>query len=134
MVENSRLEKKVIFSYVKHLRIEYLIKHTTLTCERAFIPLQNIINNFENLSQILGERNSQEIRNNLSRRNINIGAEMFLALNSCPSFYVKLYWKAMYGSESRMAKFTSNIIQKAKDSFKVKAQQIFGKISSVLGF
>ena len=59
---------------------------------------------------------------------------MFLALNSCPSFYVKLYWKAIYGNESRMAIFASNIIQKAKDDFKGKAKKIFSRISSVLGF
>ena len=59
---------------------------------------------------------------------------MFIALNSCPSFYVKLYWKTFYGSELRIAQFTSNIIRKAKDDFKVKAQKIFAKISSALGF
>ena len=59
---------------------------------------------------------------------------MFIALNFCPSFYVKLYWKAIYGNESRMAKFASNIIRKAKDDFKVKAQKMFAKISSVIGF
>ena len=134
MVESSNLEKKVLLSYVKHLRIEYLTKHTELTCEKAFIPLQNIVNNFENLSKMVGVQNSQETSMNLSKSNINIGAEMFLALNSCPSFYVKLYWKVLYGSEYRMAKFTLNIIRKAKDDFKVKAQKIFAKISSVLGF
>ena len=59
---------------------------------------------------------------------------MFMALNSCPSFYVKLYWNAIYGNESRMAKFAANIIRKAKDDFKEKAQRIFSKMSSVLGF
>ena len=58
---------------------------------------------------------------------------MFIALNSCPSFYVKLYWKVIYGNESRMAKFASNIIRKAKDGFKARAQKIFAKISSVIG-
>ena len=41
---------------------------------------------------------------------------------------LRLYWKAIYGSESRIAKFASNIIRKAKDGFKVKAQKIFAKI------
>ena len=59
---------------------------------------------------------------------------MFIALNSCPSFYVKLYWKAIYGNESRMAQFASNIIRKAEDGFKARAQKIFAKISSVIGF
>ena len=121
-------------SYVKRLRIEYLIKHTDLICEKVFIPLQNILNNFENLSQMIEIENPQEVNLNLTRSDINFGAEMFLALNSCPSFYVKLYWKAIYGNESRMAIFASNIIRKAKDDFKGKAQKIFRKISSVLGF
>ena len=59
---------------------------------------------------------------------------MFIALNSCPTFYVKLYWKAIYGNESRIAKFASNIIRKANDGFKVKAQKIFARTSSVIGF
>ena len=121
-------------SYVRRLRIEYLIKHTDLTCEKAFIPLQNILNNFEKLSQMIEIKSPQEINLNSTRSDINFGAEMFLALNSCPSFYVKLYWKAIYGNESRMAIFASNIIRKAKDDFKGKAQKIFSKISSVLGF
>ena len=57
-----------------------------------------------------------------------------MALNSCPTFYIKLYWRAIYGNESRIAKFASNIIRKAKDGFKVKAQKIFARISSVIGF
>ena len=136
MVENSSLQKKVMLSYVKHLRNEYLIKHTDLTCEDAFIPQQHILKNFKNLSQIIGVKKSQEISKNssINRNNINFSAEMFFALNSCPSFYVKLYWKAIYGNESRMAIFASNIIQKAKDDFKGKAKKIFSRISSVLGF
>ena len=59
---------------------------------------------------------------------------MFIALNLCPTFYVKLYWQLIYGNESRMTKFASNIIRKTEDGFKVKAQKIFAKISSVIGF
>ena len=134
MVDNSSLEKKEIVSFVKRLRTEYLIKHTDLACEKAFIPLQNIVNNFENLSKIIGDNNTEEKNRYMSRSNIKFGAEMFIFLNSCPSLYIKLYWNAMYGIESRMAEFASNIIRKAKDNFKVKAQKIFAKISSVLGF
>ena len=134
MIGNSILEKKIIWSYVKRLRIEYLIKNADLPCENKFIPLQNISINFENLAQMVGDTSLDEISTNISRSDINIGAEMFMALNSCPSFYVKLYWKAIYGSETRIAKFASNIIRKAKNGFKEKAQKIFAKISSALGF
>ena len=134
LVENSSLEKAVISSYVKRLRIEFLLKHIDIGCEKSFIPLQNILNNFEHLSQMVGVISFQEISRNSARRDIDFSAKMFLALNSCPSFYVKLYWKAIYGGDSRIAKFTSNIVRKAKDDFKERAQKIFAKISSVLGF
>ena len=134
MVENSSLERKLIQGYVKRLRIEYLIKNTYLTCENSFIPLKIITFNFEKLSKTVGDKSSHEINRNLSKRNINSAAEMFVSLNSCPSFFVKLYWKAIYGIESRMAKFASNIVRNAKDGFKARAQKIFAKISSMLGF
>ena len=134
----SSLERKLIYVYVKRLRIEYLIQNIDLiesSFESSFIPSKYIALHFEKLSQMVGDtRSSNEINLNLSRSNINSAAEMFIALNFCPSFYVKLYWKAIYGNESRMAKFASNIIRKAKDDFKVKAQKMFAKISSVIGF
>ena len=79
-------------------------------------------------------KSPQEISKYLSRSNIDVIAKMFLSLNSCPSFYGKLYWKVIYGRESRIVKFASNIIRKAKDDFKGKARTIFAKLSSVLGF
>ena len=138
LVENSSLERRLIKGYVKRLRDEYLIKNIGLPCEitnRNFIPFNFVTLHFEKLSQMVGAtRSSYEINRNLSRSDINSAAEMFMALNSCPSFYVKLYWKVIYGNESRMAKFASNIIRKAKDGFKARAQKIFAKISSVIGF
>ena len=111
-----------------------LLKNADLTCEGRFIPLNFISSHFDKLSQMLEDGNFHVMSRNSSKDNIDFGAEMFMALNSCPSFYVKLYWKAIYGNESRMAKFASNIIRKAKDDFKVRAQKIFAKISSVIGF
>ena len=137
-MENSSLEKELIWSYVKTLRIEYLLKNTELTCEKTsdkFISLEYISTHFDKLSKMVGVISSKEMTWNLSRSDIiNTGSEMFMVLNSCPSFYVKLYWKAIYGNESRMAKFATNIIQKANNDFKVRAQKIFAKISSVLEF
>ena len=138
MVTNSNSEKRLIQGYVKHLRVEYLLKNIQLTCEKTnkkFILLKSIATNFEKLSKMVSVESSGEmISRNLSKNDINFGAEMFMALNSCPSFFVKLYWKVIYGNESRIGKFASNIIRKAKDSFKVKAEKIFAKISSVIGF
>ena len=77
---------------------------------------------------------SDQHNRNLSKRDINASAEMFMYLNSCPSFYVKLYWKTIYGPKLRMAMLATNIAKKAKKDFKLKATQIFAKISEVLGF
>ena len=159
MVTNSNSEKKLIQGYIKHLRNEYLLKNIHLPCEGKFIHLDFISSHSEKLSQMVGETNFDEISGNSSindyyydyynyyyydpiqmhsrnksKDNINFGAEMFMALNSCPTYYVKLYWKAIYGNESRIGKFTSNIIRKANDGFKAKAQKIFAKISSVIEF
>ena len=134
MVTNSNLEKRLIKDYVKRLRIEYLLNNMHLTCQEKFIPFDFISLHFYTLSQMVGNGNSDVIGRNSSKDDINFGAEMFMSLNSCPTFYVKLYWKVIYGNESRMARFATNIIRKAKDSFKAKAQRIFAKISSVIGF
>ena len=116
-------ERQLIKGYAKRLRMEYLMKNIDLNCEKSFIPSKYISLHFEKLSQMVGDtKSSYEINRNLSRSDINSAGEMFIALNSCPPFYVKLYWKVIYGNESRITKFASNILRKAKDDFKVKAQ------------
>ena len=134
MVINSSLERGLIKGYVKRLRIEYLMKNNDLNCEGSFIPLKIIFFHFEKLSKMVGDKSSHEIDSNLSKSDINSAAEMFISLNSCPTFYVKLYSKLIYGNESKMIKFASNIIRKANDGFKARAQKIFAKISSMFGF
>ena len=134
---NSNSEKRLIQGYVKRLRNKYLLKNIHLPCEGKFIRQDFISFHYDDLSQMVGDFNDtnfDEISKNLSKDDINFGAEMFMALNSCPTFYVKLYWKIIFGNESKIAKFASNIIRKAEDGFKVKAQKIFAKISSVIGF
>ena len=119
---------------MKTLRLEYLKENMELKCDKAFIPLGNILINYENLSHMVGVFKSSEQNRNLSKKDINASAEMFMYLNSCPSFYVKLYWKTIYGPKLRMAMLATNIAKKAKKDFKLKATQIFAKISEVLGF
>ena len=109
-------------------------KNTDLACEESFIHQEYISENFEKLILLTGVTGFEELNRNLSTKDINVGAEMFIFLNSCPSFHVKLYWKALYGPQSRIAMLTSNIIKKANDDFKIKAKQIFARISHVLGF
>ena len=133
MVVNSGLDKMVIWSHIKTLRFEYL-KTSIPECEKSFILKSLISSNIEKFSHIVGISISERINKNFSKSNITEFAKLFLALNSCPSFYEKLYWKAIYGPRERMAMLTSNIIKKAKGDFKKIALNIFARVSSVLGF
>ena len=128
------MDKTVIWSHIKTLRLEYLRNNVDLKCEKSFIPEEKILDNFEKLSQLIMVNISDEIDGNITKSEINVGAEKFLTLNSCPSNLVRLYWKAIYGPKSRIAMLASNIIKKADKDFKTKAIKIFAKISQVLGF
>ena len=86
------------------------------------------------MSRVTLVNSSEQIIANLSKSNINIAGKMFLFLNSCPSFHEKLYFKTIYGGQSRIAMLASNIQKKAKDGLESMAIQIFVKISSMLGF
>ena len=79
---------------------------------------------------------SDQINSNLAEKDINLAAEMFFGLNSCPSIYEKLYWKAIYGTNSNVetAILASNIIKMSTNDFKKGSLKIFAKISKVLGF
>ena len=59
---------------------------------------------------------------------------MFFTLNSCPSYLIRLYWKAIYGEKSILALLASNIVKKSKDDFKKDAFKIYAKITKMLGF
>ena len=135
-VLNSWLDRKVIWSHIKALRLEYLKKNSLLKCEYDNTLIQQILisSNLEKLSQVVGVSISDKIDNNFSKSDISESAKQFFALNSCPSFFVKLYWKAIYGPKERMAMLTSNILKKAKGDLKEVALKIFAKVSSVLGF
>ena len=134
MALNSRLDKKVIWSHIKTLRLEYLKKNSLFECEKNLIQESLISFNLEKFSQLVGVNISEKINKNFSKSDIAESAKLFLTLNSCPSFFVKLYWKAIYGPKERMAILTSNILKKAKGDFKEIALKIFSKVSSVLGF
>ena len=126
------MDKTVIWSHIKTLRLEYLRNNVDLKCEKSFIPEEKILDNFEKLSQLIMVNISDEIDGNITKSDLNASAEMFLNLNSCPSNLVRLYWKAIYGPKSRIAMLASNIIKKADKDFKTKAIKIFAKISQVL--
>ena len=130
------MDKKVIWSHVKTLRFNYLKNNALLRCESdtTLIPDNHISSNVQKFLRKVRIGSSNKINKNFSKSDITESAKLFLALNSCPSLFVKLYWKAIYGPKERMAMLTSNIIKKAKGDFKKVALNLFAKVSSVLGF
>ena len=88
------------------------------------------------MSHLVGNVGPEDMKYNISKSELNEAAIMYFALNSCPSFFENLYWKAIYGPgpASRISMKASNILKKAKGDFKVKSLKIFEKIISVLGF
>ena len=136
----SSLNQKVIWGHIKSIRLKYLMTtNVDLMCKNSisdqiFIPEKDIINNLEKLSTSITINTDNQMNRTLSKNEVNAGAEMFVALNSCPSYFVKLYWKAIYGPKSRIAMLASNILKQAKDGFETMAMKIFAKISSTLGF
>ena len=133
------MDKEVIWSHINTLRFKYLKKFSLLECQidmnDKFIKQDLIAYNVEKVLQIVGIKSlSEKINKNFSKSDITEAAELFLALNSCPSFFEKLYWKIIYGPKQRIAMSTSNIIKKAKGDLKEEALNVFAKVSSVLGF
>ena len=129
------MDKKVVWSHIKTLRFEFLRINSLLPCSfnTHLITDNHISSNVEKFSKIV-KIGVSEKNKNFSKSDITESAKLFLALNSCPSVFVKLYWKAIYGPKIRMAMLTSNIIKKVKGDFKKVALNIFARVSSVLGF
>ena len=100
---NSRLDKKVMLGRIKSLRFAYLKENSLLKCEDTLIPANYISSNLEKFSQIVEISISEKINTNFSKSDIIETAKLYLDLNSCPSFFEKLYWEAIYGPEERMA-------------------------------
>ena len=131
-VKSSQLDKKVLWSHLITLRLENQRIHN-LECKYG-IPIKVLKNNMEKLSQMVGFNSTKDLANNLSKSDINDNAKMFGILISCPSFYERLYEKAVYGPKLRITMLASNIVKKSKDDFNLDALKIFAKISSFLGF
>ena len=131
-VKNSQLDKKVLWSHLITLRLENQRIHN-LECKYG-IPKKVLISNMEKLSQMVGFNSTEDLATNLSKSDINDNAKMFGILISCPSFYERLYEKAIYGPKFWIAMLASNIVKKSQDDFNLDALKIFAKISSFLGF
>ena len=81
---------------------------------------------------LVGNEGSEDVKYNISKSEFNEAAKMYFTLNSCPHLE-KLYWKAIYGPDSRISMLASNILKMVEGDFKAKALKIFAKITSMLG-
>ena len=89
--------------------------------------------NVEKLSILVGMKNiSDEVNIKVSKTNTKSLYEMFLTLYEPPSFYERLYSKTIYGPQSRLIMLALNIVKKSPNEFKLKAKQIFSKITSII--
>ena len=87
--------------------------NSQVACEDTLIPTKYISENVEKLAEMVEVEISKEINNSFSKSEIMDCAEMFISLNSCPSYLEKLYLKVFYESETtgKIALFTSNIVK-----------------------
>ena len=76
----------------------------------------------------------ENMKYNFSESEIKGAAKMYYALNSCPSFFEKLYLKAINEPASRISLLASNILKKVEGNSNEKALKIFIKMTEVLRF
>ena len=103
----------------------------------GFISGEDIRKNFESISLLLGINNVTSKLENLSEEDISTGAEMFLYLNSCPSYWVYFYHEILNSTNS-----VPEIIQLTLNTFKKQtnrkgeliANQYLTKLAPELGF
>lgn len=147
------MDTNIIWREIKRIRAKYITKLpdgvptskktcTTTISRKNFWEI--LMTDIEKMKK---NDNSTEIA--LSKKT---GAEMFISLNLCPSFYVRLFRKVIYKGQitpaipvlsntnqqniklqSKILMILAKIVDKASDDFKVKAIQIFSKMTSVLG-
>ena len=128
------LDQDKVWKSLKKDRAEFLRNNVEKDCY-GFISKAEIESNQRKIEQNFQLFNISDVRNvSLSKKQIDIGSEMFMMLNTCPDFYKKIYHKAFYGPQSRIGPLSLNILKKAEPNFKAKAKQIFAKVTSVLGF
>ena len=133
-VLNALLDEKVIWSHLRTIRFEYLKKNADLKCDDSFVPQENITKNIDKLSQLLGVKSVEVANGNFSKNDVNVAGKMFMYLNACPSFHVRLFWKVIYGRKSRIAMLASKVVKKSNDHFQNKAIKIMAKIFQLFGF
>ena len=126
------MDEKLLLSHIINLRLENQ-RNSNIDCHHV-IPKQVLSNNIDQMSEMVGVNSSEDLTRNPSKSEIYECAKLFVILSSCPSFYERLYKKAVYGPEFRIAMLALNIVKKSKGDLKLGALKIFAKISSMLGF
>ena len=118
--------------------MDFVKNNAEMECpDGSFISEQRIRFNNENMFNFVeGVNVTIEVVETLSKTMIRNAGEMFSSLNTCPSFYERLYSKIIFGSHTptMIAKLALNIAKYAKKDFQPKALQIFLKITSLIGY
>ena len=137
LITNKNIPTKITPKILQTLRMKVVKQNDEILCtDGGFIPENEIRLNYEKLINLVkGENITMVAEEKLSKTIIRKGGKMFSSLNSCPSFYEKLYFKIIFGSktQSMIARSALNIAKEAKE-FQQKALQIFSKFTSFLGY
>ena len=138
VVTSLHLPSNDIWKKIKTFRVEQLRRYSNNNFKYIFcFTTEELTSTVEKFAKFVGVNNiSDEINVDLSKKTLEDGAEMFQSLYACPSYYVRLYLKAIYGNRTstEMAILASKIVKKATSDFKDKAAKIFEKITLVLGY
>ena len=135
---NVGLPTNEIWRKIKAFRVDQLKQYSNSNFKSVYcFTNEELISIVETFRNFVGVQNiSDEVNSKISKDILNEGAEMFQSLYSCPSFFVRLYLKAIYGNKTSttMTMLASKIVKKASNDYREKAIQIFEKIASVFGF
>ena len=136
MVSKQILEENTAWEKIRTKRFDYVKRNADIECiEGNTISKEDINSNYEKLSEMLKAWNvTDQVKKNTTRDKIEIGGKMYATLNSCPSFFERLYHKVIYGQQLQTPILSLNILRKTKGDFKMKSLNIFAKIISVFGF
>ena len=132
LAASKHFDAETIQKNINSIRNEFEVD---IPCSGDLVMDKDIKKNNENFAKLLQISNISEYSViNLTESDIQTGGEMFVALNVCPSFHLRLYKKAITGDPSRIGMLSVSILKKAPQNFKLKAMKIYEKIISVLGY
>ena len=138
MVSSNYADEKVIWDYIWSIRFKYVRedKEDIKCLGGNFISEKQVGQNFNELVNLLEVFNiSETVNNKISKNKIEIGGKMFASLNSCPSVFIRLYKKILYGPhQSSIAIQALNVLKNTGREFRPVTTKIFAFIISTLGF